>query len=100
MTAGIQADFIRRFSGDSVVHVHGLRTQDTPDITVLFGPSGAGKTTTLRCIAGLDRPDEGTISFRGEVWTDISRRQFLLPQKRRIGFVPQDFGLFPHLTVA
>jgi molybdate transport system ATP-binding protein len=68
-------------------------------VTVLFGPSGAGKTTTLRCIAGLDKPDEGTISFGEEIWSDSERSQFLGPQKRRVGFVPQDFGLFPHLTV-
>jgi len=66
---------------------------DAAPITVLFGESGAGKTTLLRCIAGLDRPDQGTIRFRGEVWNGLS------PQERRVGFLFQEYALFPHLSV-
>jgi molybdate transport system ATP-binding protein len=99
MMDGLHANFVRRFSADSIVRVEDLNTQGDCAVTVLFGPSGAGKTTALRCIAGLDRPDEGIVSFRGEVWSDAGKRQFLAPQKRRVGFLPQDFGLFPHLTV-
>ena len=99
MTDGVHANFTRRFSSDSVVRVQNMRTQGDSNVTVLFGPSGAGKTTTLRCLAGLDRPDEGVISFRGEVWSDTDKHRFLPPQRRRVGFVPQDFGLFPHLTI-
>jgi molybdate transport system ATP-binding protein len=65
-----------------------------PNISVLFGPSGAGKTTLLRLIAGLEEPDTGSICFRGQDW-----HRGLPPQKRRVGFVFQDYALFPHLTV-
>jgi molybdate transport system ATP-binding protein len=66
---------------------------------VLFGPSGAGKTTMLRLIAGLERPDAGTIRFSGETWCDTARNIWLPPQVRRIGLVFQEPTLFPHLTV-
>jgi len=66
---------------------------------VLFGPSGAGKTTILRQIAGLERPDAGTIRFGGEVWCDIAGQQWRPPQERRVGVVFQEPTLFPHLTV-
>jgi molybdate transport system ATP-binding protein len=66
---------------------------------VLFGPSGAGKTTMLREIAGFERPDGGTIAFGGEVWCDIARGTWRLPQARRVGVVSQEPTLFPHLTV-
>ncbi|WP_019140022.1 ATP-binding cassette domain-containing protein [Noviherbaspirillum massiliense] len=68
-------------------------------ITALFGPSGAGKTTLLRMIAGLTDPDEGRIVVGGQVWFDSVRRIKLPPQKRSIGFVFQDYALFPNLTV-
>jgi molybdate transport system ATP-binding protein len=68
-------------------------------ILVLFGPSAAGKTTILRQIAGLERPDAGTIQFGGEVWCDTARRIWIPPQSRRIGVVFQEPTLFPHLTV-
>jgi molybdate transport system ATP-binding protein len=68
-------------------------------ILVLFGPSGAGKTTILRQIAGLERPDEGVVSFGGEVWCDVARQQWRPPQARRVGIVFQEPTLFPHLTV-
>jgi molybdate transport system ATP-binding protein len=67
--------------------------------TILFGPSGAGKTTVLRCLAGLERPDHGLIRFGDEIWFDSDRGIYLTPQARRIGFLAQDYALFPHLTV-
>ena len=69
-------------------------------VAVLFGASGSGKTTILKCLAGLERPDEGRIAFGDEPWSDADDGVFLKPQGRRIGYVPQDFALFPHLTVA
>ena len=69
-------------------------------ITVLFGPSGAGKSLTLRAIAGLFRPAEGRIVVNGEVWLDTARGIWVRPQARRVGYVPQHYGLFPHMTVA
>jgi molybdate transport system ATP-binding protein len=69
-------------------------------VTVLYGPSGSGKTTVLRALAGLDRPDEGAITFLGETWFDRARGIFLPPQRRGIGLLFQEHALFPHLTVA
>ncbi|MDD5168114.1 MAG: ATP-binding cassette domain-containing protein [Syntrophales bacterium] len=68
-------------------------------MTVVIGPSGSGKTTLMRIIAGLDKPDSGIIRFGEEVWTDTKRRICLPPQKRRLGYVFQDYTLFPHLTL-
>ncbi|HTQ56608.1 MAG TPA: ABC transporter ATP-binding protein [Bryobacteraceae bacterium] len=68
-------------------------------VMVLFGPSGAGKTSLLRAIAGLDRPDDGTIRCGGEVWYDGAGSVWIPPQKRRVAYLSQDYALFPHLTV-
>ena len=68
-------------------------------VMVLFGPSGSGKTTIVRCLAGLDRPQEGFIRFGEEVWFDATARINRPPQQRRLAYVSQDYGLFPHLTV-
>ena len=68
-------------------------------MTVLFGPSGAGKTTILRSLAGLERPNTGRIRFGEEVWFDAQAGVMMPPQKRSIGYVFQDYALFPHLTV-
>jgi molybdate transport system ATP-binding protein len=65
----------------------------------VFGPSGAGKTTLLRMLAGLTRPDAGRIVVDGECWFDSSQRIELPPQRRSIGFVFQDYALFPNFTV-
>ena len=69
-------------------------------VTVLFGPSGSGKTSLLRVLAGLERPDAGSIVFRDIPWFDHARAIHLPPQQRRAGFLFQDYALFPHLTVA
>ena len=68
------------------------------EIVTLLGPSGCGKTTTLRMIAGLERPDAGTIVVGDHVLNDL--RLAVPPDQRRIGMVFQDFALFPHLSVA
>jgi molybdate transport system ATP-binding protein len=69
------------------------------ELAVLIGPSGAGKTTVIRIIAGLVKADEGYISYRDRVWVDTNREIVLPTQKRRLGFVFQDYTLFPHLNV-
>ena len=67
---------------------------------MLVGPSGAGKTSLLRTVAGLERPSAGRISLGDELWFDAQRGTRLSAERRRIGYLPQDYGLFPHLTVA
>lgn len=66
---------------------------------VLFGPSGAGKSLTLKAVAGLLRPDTGAIRMHGQVLFDAAAGINLSPQRRSIGYVFQDYALFPHLTV-
>ena len=66
-------------------------------LTAILGASGSGKTTLLRLIAGFERADAGTIELGGEV---VEGARYVPPEKRRIGYVPQDGALFPHLTVA
>ena len=68
-------------------------------LTVLFGPSGCGKTTILRVLAGLDRPQEGSIRAGNETWCDPSRNLFVPAHRRRVGFLAQRPSLFPHLSV-
>ncbi len=67
-------------------------------VTVLGGDSGAGKTTTLRLIAGVLTPDAGEIRVGGRTFFDSERRVELSMQKRRVGYVFQDYALFPHMT--
>ncbi|MBI4593074.1 MAG: ATP-binding cassette domain-containing protein [Candidatus Rokubacteria bacterium] len=69
-------------------------------VAALFGPSGAGKTLTLQCLAGLMRPDQGRIVVAGRVFFDAAAGVDLPPPARRIGYVFQGYALFPHLTVA
>jgi molybdate transport system ATP-binding protein len=66
----------------------------------LIGPSGAGKTTIIRMLAGLERPDEGQIVYDDMTFYDGQRRVNISPQKRQLGYVFQDYTLFPHLTIA
>jgi len=66
----------------------------------LVGPSGAGKTTVLRAVAGLATPERGHVRLGGDVLFDSARRINVPPEDRRVGFVFQDYALFPHMTVA
>ena len=68
-------------------------------VTGLFGASGAGKTSLVSIIAGLLRPDRGTVSLDGDVLDDTAARIHVPPHQRRIGYVFQDARLFPHLDV-
>jgi molybdate transport system ATP-binding protein len=68
-------------------------------ITALIGPSGAGKTSVLHVIAGLIRPQHGIVRVDGETLVDTRRGTWLPPHRRRIGYMPQEPSLFPHLTV-
>lgn len=67
-------------------------------ITILFGPSGSGKTTTLRAITGIIKPDQGNIRVGERTFFDSSAGVNISIQSRRVGYVFQDYALFPHLT--
>ncbi|MEE9910222.1 MAG: ATP-binding cassette domain-containing protein [Deltaproteobacteria bacterium] len=71
----------------------------TGKMMVMIGPSGGGKTTLIRMLAGLEKPDEGRVVFGDEVWFDSIRRVNMKPQQRRLGYVFQDYTLFPHLNL-
>ena len=78
----------------------------TADLTVppgetlaLVGPSGAGKTTTLRVVAGLLRPESGSVAVNGTVLLDTERDLDVAPERRRVGYLFQEYALFPHLDV-
>ena len=92
--ATLRADFtlpLRAFELELALDVGG--------IVALVGPSGAGKTSVLRAIAGLVRPPRGTIALGDDVWLDSARKIFLKPDERRVGLVFQEYALFPHMTV-
>jgi molybdate transport system ATP-binding protein len=86
------ADIEKQFKGLRIEAA--LRIPPGSSTTILFGPSGAGKTTVLRCIAGLETLNAGRIIFDGVDWARIP------PHKRPLGYLFQDYALFPHLRVA
>lgn len=69
-------------------------------VTGVFGPSGSGKTTFIELIAGLRRPTSGTLILDGVTFADAENRLYLPPERRHLGYVPQDAALFPHLSVS
>jgi len=92
--ATLEADFtlpLRAFALDLALEVS--RT------VALVGPSGAGKTSALRVVAGLAQPRRGRVAPDGEGWRDTAFRLSLPPDRRRVGLVFQDYALFPHLSV-
>ena len=75
-------------------------TVEDGEFVVLLGPSGCGKTTALRCLAGLDHPDQGAIRMGGRVTVDAATGAFVPANRRDIGMVFQSYALWPHMTVA
>ena len=69
------------------------------EFCVLLGPSGCGKTTTLRCVAGLERPDNGEIEIAGELVNSAARRIYVPTERRDLGMVFQSYAIWPHMNV-
>jgi len=86
-------DVTKRY-GTLVANDHLTLTIRRGELMTLLGPSGCGKTTSLRCLTGMNRPDEGRIFLEGKDVTDVPTHQ------RELGMVFQNFALFPHMTVA
>lgn len=99
MSAEMLVNFTKQYPRGPRIAMEMRRPAEGRAVTVLFGPSGSGKSTVLRVLAGLERPEEGTISFGGETWLEAPRT-FVSPQKRGVGYLFQDYALFPHLTVS
>lgn len=76
-----------------------MRFEGGGEILALLGASGCGKSMTLKCIAGIETPDTGSIVLDGRVLFDAKKRINLPPQKRRVGYLFQNYALFPHMTV-
>ena len=88
----------RRFA--DVAAVDGISLGiETGKLITLLGPSGCGKTTTLRCLAGLERPESGRIVIAGETMCDTDKGIFVSPSDRGIGMVFQSYAIWPHMTV-
>ncbi|MFB6109580.1 MAG: ABC transporter ATP-binding protein [Halodesulfurarchaeum sp.] len=90
-------DVQKRFGTEVAVEDFSLSVREG-EILTLLGPSGCGKTTTLRLIAGLERPDAGEIRLGGEVVAGGATDRFAAPETRDVGVVFQEFALFPHMT--
>lgn len=88
---------LKAYRGQQVLKI--TKEFQSGSITKIFGPSGAGKTTFLKVIAGLIEPERGRIVFDNDTWLDTGMRVSLSPQKRKVGFVFQNYALFPNMTV-
>jgi molybdate transport system ATP-binding protein len=82
---------------DAPIPLHASFTVRATDVLAVFGPSGAGKTTLLRTIAGLHRATHAVIRCADRVWADTRDGTWVATSRRRVGYVPQDYALFPHL---
>ncbi|GAB5527878.1 MAG: sulfate/molybdate ABC transporter ATP-binding protein [Roseivirga sp.] len=87
------------WSAEGQMNLHVAFSLEKGGFLTLYGPSGAGKTSILRMLAGLMTPDAGAISAGGKTWFDSDSKTNLPPQQRRLGFLFQDYALFPHMTI-
>lgn len=91
----------RRAGGATITPVDNISlTVAQNELVVLLGPSGCGKTTLLRCVAGLETPDEGEIVIDGRVVFSSAKGIFVPPDQRRLSMIFQSYALWPHMTVA
>ena len=96
----IEIDIIKPlYTADGIINLKVNKKINKGDFLTLFGKSGSGKTTLLRILAGLETPKSGKIVVDKEIWFDSSKKINLSPQKRNVGFVFQDYALFPNMSV-
>jgi molybdate transport system ATP-binding protein len=96
----IEINITKKLQGQGGEFIFSCNIQnDTHELISIFGPSGSGKSTLLKMIAGLENPDSGYINISGESWFDALSKVNLKPQKRRVGFVFQEYTLFPNMNV-
>ncbi|MDX1830376.1 MAG: ATP-binding cassette domain-containing protein [Lutibacter sp.] len=88
---------LKAASGEMELAINTQITQG--DLVSFYGKSGAGKTTILRILAGLLKPEKGEIIVQGNTWLNTSKKINLKPQQRKVGYVFQDYSLFPNMTV-
>src|SRR5581483_1477841 len=100
MAAEMTVNIRKSFPGRLTVDVRLTLVLGPSTVLILFGPSGSGKTTILRCLAGLEWPEEGLIRFVSQTWLDTAQNVRVSPQDRGIGYMPQDYALYPIYTVA
>lgn len=100
MAAEMTIDVTKTFPGRSSIKAQIQYPVDASTVLILFGPSGSGKTTILRSVAGLEWPEQGVIRFLSRTWLDTGTRIAVPPQERHIGYMAQDYALFPNHTVA
>jgi molybdate transport system ATP-binding protein len=100
MTHELEVDIEKRFRSGTVVRAAFRHPLQEFSVTAIVGPSGCGKTTILRCVAGLEQPDFGQVRFGEETWCRTNAGIRLPPQRRGIGYLFQEYALFPHLDVA
>lgn len=91
---------IEKKLGDFTLKVELQTREDQPEILGLLGASGCGKSYTLKCIAGIETPDRGKIVLDGVTLYDSQRKINLPPQKRQVGYLFQNYALFPNMTVS
>ena len=96
----IEIDIIKPlYTADGIINLKVNKKINKGDFLTLFGKSGSGKTTLLRILAGLETPKSGKIVVDKKIWFDSSKKINLSPQKRNVGFVFQDYALFPNFSV-
>ena len=100
MAAEMIVDMTKTFPGRPAIRAGFRYPVEASTVLILFGPSGSGKTTVLRSVAGLEYPEQGTIQFGSSTWLDTAAGIRVAPQDRHIGYMAQDYALFPTYTVA
>ncbi|WP_269849393.1 ATP-binding cassette domain-containing protein [Methanosarcina horonobensis] len=107
MRLGVKVDLKKRYSEAEVKRKKSIKKAFTLDVSfemenelvVLFGPSGSGKTTLFKCISGITEPDSGKITVGNKVYFYKDQKIDLPIQKRNLGYVFQNYTLFPHMNV-